>query len=215
MRKLNVLRAAVLSSLLLMISSVAWSEPLTLQQLFSEMQTIATETKTLSSGFVQEKNLAIFSEKLISHGIFSYQAPDRLRWELLTPVASGFVLRGGEGESWNSLSEERNSFSVENDPIMGVIAQQLLAWARVDLDWLQNRYQMELASSQPIVLRLTPRDEGEAGFIDYLQVRFSADRRYIAEVLMAEQGGDSTLLRFTNVHLNRELPREAFQPPEF
>ena len=94
-------------------------------------------------------------------------------------------------------------------------AQQLLAWARVDVDWLQKRYQMEVIATQPISLRLTPNDQGEAGFIDYLQILFSDDRRHIAEVLMMEQGGDSTLLRFTDVQVNSELPGEAFQPPEF
>jgi hypothetical protein len=164
---------------------------------------------------VQEKHLSFFSEKLLSQGLFVYQAPDRLRWELLAPIASGFVLRGDEGERWNGMSREREKFSVENDPIMGLIAKQLLAWARVDLDWLQKKYKMTVVNSQPISLRLIPLNAGEAGFIDYLQVRFAGNRRYIDEVLMMEQGGDSTLLRFTDVQLNKALQSKPFQPPEF
>jgi outer membrane lipoprotein-sorting protein len=191
------------------------AEAVELQQLLSELKGTAAETETLSSRFVQEKNLAMFSEKLLSQGFFVYQAPDRLRWELLAPVGSGFVLRGDQGERWNSLSRERGHFSVESDPIMGVIAQQLLAWARVDLDWLKKRYQMKVIASQPVSLRLIPLDSGEAGFIRYLQIRFAKNRRYIDEVLMMEQGGDSTLLRFNDVKLNEPLPHDAFEPPEF
>jgi outer membrane lipoprotein-sorting protein len=205
----------VLFSLCLSLPAVGRAESTELQRLLAELKVAAAATETLSSRFVQEKHLSFFSEKLLSQGLFVYQAPDRLRWELLAPIASGFVLRGDEGERWNGLSREREKFSVENDPIMGLIAKQLLAWARVDLDWLQKRYKMTVVNSQPISLRLTPLDAGEAGFIDYLQVRFAGNRRYIDEVLMMEQGGDSTLLRFTDVQLNKALQSNPFQPLEF
>ena len=211
----NYFTALCFLSLLAFLPANGLAESMELQPLLNELKVAAAETETIKSDFVQEKNLAMFSEKLLSQGAFAYQKPNRLRWELLSPVASGFVLNGGKGERWNSLSQERGHFSVDNDPIMGMIAQQLLAWARVDVDWLQSRYRMELQSTQPISLRLTPLDQGEAGFIDYLQILFAVDKRHIAEVLMMEQGGDSTLLRFTDVQLNTELPEEAFQPPEF
>lgn len=205
----------IVSLSLLCAPKVCRAEKTVLQALLNELKDAAAQTTTLESRFVQEKHLAIFAEKLLSQGRFAYRKPDRLRWELLSPMSSGFVLRGASGERWNSLSKEQGRFTVESDPIMGMIAQQLLAWARVDTDWLQQRYQMELLSSQPVKLRLTPLDQGEAGFIDFLQIVFADDRRHVAEVLMVEQGGDSTLLRFTDVQLNTDLTGEAFQPPEF
>jgi len=201
--------------LLLLLVSPCQAEEHRLAPLLLELKQSAAETETLLSDFEQEKHLAIFSEKLLSQGRFAFQRPDRLRWELLTPVASGFVLQGKQGERWNSLSREQSSFSVAADPIMGMIAQQLLAWARVDLDWLQQRYRMEVMSAQPVSLRLYPLNLGEAGFIDYLQILFAEDRRYVAEVLMVEQGGDSTLLRFKNVQINRLLPDDLFAAPGF
>ena len=185
-----------------------------LTPLLTELKLAAAETETLSSDFIQEKYLEIFSEKLLSEGRFVYQKPDQLRWELLTPVASGFVLRGDQGDRWNSLSQEQESFSVKTDPIMGMIAQQLLAWARVDLDWLESRYRMELQSAEPVILHLYPLDPGEATFIKYLQIQFAADRRHVAEVLMVEHGEDSTLIRFVDVKINADLPVDAFQVPE-
>ena len=186
-----------------------------LAPLLVELKLAAAETETLSSHFEQEKYLEIFAEKLLSEGRFVYRKPDQLRWELLTPVASGFVLRGDQGERWNSLSQEQKSFSVKTDPIMGMIARQLLAWARVDLDWLQSRYRMELQSVEPVTLHLYPLDQGETAFIDYLQIRFAADRSHVAEVLMVEQGGDYTLIRFVDVQINTELSADAFQVPGY
>jgi len=185
-----------------------------LTALLTDLKETAARTESLSSQFEQKKRLEIFAEELTSQGRFVYRNPDRLRWELLTPVASGFVLTGLQGQRWNGLSGEKSSFSVAQDPIMGMIAQQLLAWARVDLDWLESRYRMELESEQPVRLKLYPLDDGEAGFIDYLNIVFADDRRYVAEVLLMEQGGDRTLLQFHDVVVNGVLPPDAFEVPE-
>jgi len=214
MRKFCCLKL-LLMLLFLSVSPLDAAETTGLQPLLRELQDAAAQTRSLTSDFVQEKQLAIFAEKLVSKGRFAYQQPDRLRWELLTPMASGFVLRAGKGERWNGLSRERSDFSVANDPIMGMIAQQLLAWARVDLDWLQSRYRMELLAESPVRLRLVPLDQGEASFIKELQILFAEDRSHVAEVLLLEQGGDSTLLRFSNVQLNTPLSAAIFEAPEF
>jgi len=213
---LNMRWSSVIFLILLMVfPALCRAETADLKVLLNELKIASAQTRTLSSRFVQEKHLAIFSEKLLSQGRFVFQGPDSLRWELLTPVATGFVLRGSRGERWNSLNRELERFSVKDNPIMGVVAQQLLAWARVDLDWLEQRYHMELITLHPARLRLTPLDPGEAGFIDYLQILFADNRRHVDEVLLMEKGGDSTLLRFTDVQLNIELPEAIFSPPEF
>lgn len=210
---------AFLLLILLVLPLPGRAEPLLeevgLPVVFDRLQTAAAHTQSLSSEFVQEKQLAIFVETLRSNGRFYFRQPDHLRWELLAPVASGFVLRGAQGERWNSLSRETATFRVDSDPLMGVIAQQLLAWAKVDIDWLQSRYRIELLATQPVRLQLFPRDQGEAGFIEQLQILFAADNSHVELVEMFEVGGDKTLLRFEQVQINQRLPADAFQVPEF
>ena len=186
-----------------------------LTPVFVRLRTAAAGIQSLSSDFVQEKQLAMFDASLLSQGRFLYRQPAHLRWELLTPVASGFVLRGRQGERWNSLSQETSTFRIDSDPMMGIIAQQLLAWARVDIDWLKSRYRIVLLSEQPVRLQLFPRDPGEAGFIEQLQILFAADNSHVALVEIHEIGGDKTLMRFSQVEVNRELPDSDFQAPDF
>ena len=186
-----------------------------LQAVLLRLKTAAAGIESLSSDFVQEKHLAMLTEQLQSQGRFVYQKPDRLRWELLTPVDSGFVLQGMSGERWNGLSREKTSFRIDQDPLMGMIARQLLAWAQLDTDWLRSRYRIELRSDQPVAFQLFPLDPGEAGLIESLLVRFSVDLAYVETVEMNEQGGDKTLLRFEKVQLNQDLPADAFSAPEF
>lgn len=188
---------------------------MTLKEVQAELRQSAQQVETLQSDIVQEKHLQMFAETLESRGRFMFARPDNLRWEMLEPVASGFVLRGTEGRRWNAVSEEVDTFSVDSDPVMGVVAQQLLAWARVDMEWLTTRYSMEVLEAEPVTLRLVPRDAAEAEMIESLTIVFDAQRRHVAEVVMREQGGDWTRMRFTHVEVNAELPAHAFQAPEF
>jgi len=96
-----------------------------------------------------------------------------------------------------------------------VVAQQLLAWARVDMEWLKTRYTMEVLASDPVTLRLVPRDSAEAQMIESLTIVFAPQRNHVAEVVMREQGGDWTRMRFVEVEVNTELSAQAFAAPEF
>ncbi len=195
-------------------SSDAGQQP-ALTQVFERLQAAAQSTRSLTSDFVQEKQLAIFDEPLISQGRFFYRQPDQLRWELVTPIASGFVLNGRKGQRWNSLSREVSSFRVDSDPMMGIVAQQLLAWARVDIDWLKSRYRITLLAEQPVRLQLFPRNQGEAGFIEQMQILFAIDSSHVTQVEMFEKGGDKTRLRFEQVQINQLLAEDIFKAPEF
>ncbi len=186
-----------------------------LETILAQLQEAAAEVKTLQSAFVQEKNLEMFEHQLLSSGRMIYVQPEQLRWELLSPVASGFILKGEQGVRWNAVSQQIQGFSVRADPLMGVVAQQLLAWARVDLEWLRQRYRMELLTSEPVLLQLTPLDAGEAGFIEHIEVTFEPVKGYVSDVLIREQSGDSTRLRFRDVRINDSIAAEAFVSPEF
>ena len=64
-----------------------WTTPLwaaELNELLAAIKVAASQTDTLSSDFVQEKNLSIMDEKLVSKGYFAFRKPDNLRWELLS-----------------------------------------------------------------------------------------------------------------------------------
>ncbi|MFO7814064.1 MAG: outer membrane lipoprotein carrier protein LolA [Pelovirga sp.] len=203
-----------LSAFLIMTTSVA-ADNNELEVVLEQLKSAAAEVETLQSRFVQEKNLEMFEQQLLSRGAMIYVQPDQLRWELLSPVASGFILKGEQGIRWNAVSQQRQRFSVSADPLMGVVAQQLLAWARVDLEWLRERYRMTLLTTEPVLLQLTPLDAGEAEFIEHIQVTFDPLQGYVSDVLILEPSGDSTNLRFTDVRINDSVAAEAFVPPEF
>ncbi len=56
----------------------------------------AKSVQTLSADFVQEKNLKILVQPLVSKGVFYFKKPDSLRWEYKSPVRSVLLMHNGE-----------------------------------------------------------------------------------------------------------------------
>lgn len=194
---------------MLFVPALSWAQQGGLSpQLAAQIRTAAAEVNTLASQFKQEKFLSMFAETLESSGQFYYQRPDQLRWELLEPVASGFVLQGPRGQRWHERVPGCESFELKQDPAMSLIAEQLFAWARADLDWLQAHYRIELVAEQPIALRLTPQ-QGTA-FLDHLMIRFAPSASYVDQVEIHEQDGDYTRIRFNHTRMNQALDARLF-----
>jgi len=179
------------------------------QQTFARLQAEAALVETLESDFVQEKHLSIFNDVLVSKGHFLYRRPDALRWEILEPVKTGFVLNGESGRRWHERSGDQESFTIARDPVMNVVARELLSWTRVDLDELAQRYTIRVESDAPIRLHLTPLSD-TAGFLEYLLIEFAPQAGYVRQVEVHEPGGDFTRIRFTDTRLNPPLSKERF-----
>lgn len=180
-----------------------------LDQVLNQLAASAAGIQTLASDFVQEKYLAVFKQALVSKGRFYYQKPDRLRWELLTPLVTGFALDGDQGRRWRGKEGDSEKFDIRQDPVMKVVAEQLLAWARPDFPWLQAHYRMTLLATAPVKLRLDPKFE-TGGIIDHLIIAFAADGRYVAQVEIHAKDGDYTRLRFSHTEVNVPLAKELF-----
>ncbi|PLX97561.1 MAG: hypothetical protein C0620_00185 [Desulfuromonas sp.] len=202
-----------ITGLLWNAGAVCASEPLP-ESMAEQIRSSAAQVDTLSSDFVQEKFLSMFAETLTSQGRFYYQRPDQLRWELTAPVGSGFVLHGDRGERWHERVDGSEPFRLEDDPAMSLIAEQLFAWARADLDWLKAHYTIDLIGVDPICLRLTP-PEGQGGaFLDHLLIQFADSAAYVTEVEIHEHDGDYTRILFSQTEMNQPLATQLFSGRE-
>ena len=179
------------------------------EALFSSLQKSAGGVNTLASDFVQEKHLSMFKNPMNSKGRFYFMKPDRLRWELTAPVASGFVLKGEKGRRWHQRTGRTESFNINQEPVMKLVSDQLFAWARADFGWLKKEFRIAVLDDSPAVMRLEPRS-ASAGFVSYLLINFSSDGRYVTGVEVHEKDGDFTRIKFQNTVVNKPLKEDLF-----
>ncbi len=178
-------------------------------KVLERLEELSAGIETIASDFTQEKYLAVFQEAMLSSGRFYFKSPGSLRWELTQPVVTGFVLKGNEGHRWHQRTGRSESFDIDREPVMKIVAEQLLACAGADFDWLRQKYKIVVEAQAPVRLRLDPLFE-TAGFLNYLNIQFSSGGRYVQMVEVHEADGDYTRLRFENVVINQPLAEELF-----
>lgn len=163
---------------------------------------------TVQGQVKQEKRLEMFRDTVVSRGRFAYQSPDRLRWELTDPVATGFVVTGSTGRRWHGLTGKTEPFALESDPMMRVVAGQILASVRADFTPLQKEYRISVSSESPVTLQLEPLVPNP--FVERVTVTFSKAGEHVESVVVHEKGGDRTTFSFSDVEVNRPLPDATF-----
>ena len=168
----------------------------------------AAGVETAQGRVTQEKRLEMFQDTVVSHGRFAYRRPDRLRWELTEPVVTGFAITGPSGRRWHGLTGKTETFTLANDPMMRVVAGQILASVRADFSPLQKEYRIIVASESPVTLLLEPLVPNP--FVERVTVTFSPGAEHVASVAVREKGGDQTTFSFTDVEVNRPLPDDTF-----
>jgi outer membrane lipoprotein-sorting protein len=170
---------------------------------------LAAGVETLASDFSQEKYLSVFQDVLPARGRFYYRKPDQLRWEMTAPVTSGFVLDGQTGRRWQDAGSRGERFDIAREPVMKIVADQLLAWTKADFEALRRDYRISLAGEAPVRLRLDPKGAA-AGFLDHLSITFAADGRHVQQVEVHEKGGDYTRITFHGTVVNGPLADDLF-----
>src|SRR5262245_40604813 len=58
------------------------------------------QLEALEARFTQQQESSLLAAPEASKGVFSYAAPDRVRWEYLSPSPISVVIRGDEMTTW-------------------------------------------------------------------------------------------------------------------
>jgi outer membrane lipoprotein-sorting protein len=174
----------------------------------ARLASAAAGIETAQGRVRQEKRLEMFKDTVVSKGRFAYRRPDQLRWELTEPVASGFAITGPTGRRWHGLTGRTEPFALESDPMMRVVASQILASIRADFAPLRKEYRISVAAESPVTLVLEPLVANP--FVERVTVAFAKGDAHVASVTVREKGGDSTTFSFTDVEVNQPIPDGTF-----
>lgn len=177
----------------------------TLQEKMSKVSSIQTD-------FIQEKNLALFKQKLILKGKIFIQKPGMLSWRVFTPMLYSLVIRGSQISQWDQDTNQVQSISLAKNPSFQVAIQQMQNWFSGTYETMQGDYQIRLISQQPLKLEFVPKESSVArNFIQRVTVLFQDNQEYIKEIDILEKSQDSTLLTFINARLNQKIPTNIWE----
>ncbi len=166
--------------------------------------------RTISGKFRQERRLAMLARPVDSTGRFYCEKPDRLRWEMVHPEPSGFLVNGNLAKQWKGKEGPSDAFETKQNPLIKLIVDQIFAWTTADLKKLEQRYDIKVVQDEPIVLKLVPRSSKEKKYVDHIRISFEAGTNYVHVVDILEKGGDSTRIEFFDLVINSQLQQGLF-----
>jgi outer membrane lipoprotein-sorting protein len=177
-----------------------------------DLEKTMSGTKTIQTDFIQEKNLAIFNQKIILKGKVFIQKPRLLSWRVMSPMRYSMVMNGDIISQWDEDTDQVQRVSLANSPSFQLAVEQMQRWFYGTFKAMLDDYKITLITEHPITLEFVPLENSlSRNFIKRATIFFQDDERYIREVHIEEKDGDSTSLIFINAQLNQPISPNAWE----
>lgn len=175
----------------------------------SRLETLAGRVNTIESDFVQEKNLSVLADKIVSKGHFCYKKDNNIRWEYNHPYRYLIIISGGKifikedkGQKQYDIESNR-MFREMNNFLSGCIKGDIL---KNEKDFNAGYFENE----KSYFVTLVPKSETMRKMLNEVQIWFDKSDLTVSAIKMLESGGDYTKIDFTGKKLNSEIPLEKF-----
>lgn len=178
------------------------------RDLIAGIKARADQVDTFTCDFRQERHLKVFSKPVVFKGRLLVDRPDKLRWEFTSPVPSVLILNSNQGLRCSPEGRKRE-FSLDSDPVMAQVAEQLWNWLSGNYNQLESSYHISSQTSPP-VLTITPENQETSAIIEEVRIQFKPRILHPTSITILEPGGDRTRLFFSNYELNQDLKDSLF-----
>jgi outer membrane lipoprotein-sorting protein len=211
---MNRFRKIVLPTLLVLISQLiaaqeAYKVMNDVATFKSKLGTVAASIKTITCDFVQEKNLAVLSEKIISKGHFWFMKENNIRWEYTEPYTYLIIITNNQ--LFTRDNKNKNQYDIQSNRMFQEMSRFISSCIKVDIVENRTDYSIEYyENSKRYFVKLIPLQEKMKQMLTEVQLWFDKEDMSIAGLKMIEPGDDYTKIDFINKKLNLDIPLEKF-----
>jgi len=174
----------------------------------TEFAASTQKISAIKSDFVQDKNLAMLSEKITSKGKFWFKKENRVRMEYNQPYQYLMVLNKDkvfvkDGQKENKVSAKSNKlFQQINRIMIDCMQGTMLSNSDFKTRVFENR--------TTALVELVPISKGLKDLFRSINVIVDKKDFSVTSIEMQELSGDNTIMRFTNKELNASIPDTLF-----
>lgn len=179
------------------------------ETLRGQVKELAHQTQTITSDFIQEKNMAMITEKIISRGKFYFKKEKMLRWEYVDPFSYLIIIRNDQ----ISVKDEHKvtHFNVKSNKVFLEINRIILGSLQGTLLYDKVNFTPAfLENPSSYIVTLKPLTQKLKESISEIVIHFDRKDFTVNRVEMFEPGGDRTRINFTNKKLNQPISDEKF-----
>ena len=168
----------------------------------------ALKTKTIQSDFIQEKNLSVMSEKIITKGLFYFKRENLLRWEYTEPFKYLIIMNKDkifikDENKENKYDMKSNKmFQDINKMVIGSVQGKILNTGEFKYQFYQNE--------KFYLVVLKPQTKNLKNYLSTINIYFDKIKYGVTKLNMEELSGDYTNILFNNRIENAEIKDEKF-----
>ena len=174
----------------------------------TKLQEKAKLTSTIESNFVQEKNLSMLSEKIISKGHFCFKKTNLLRWEYLSPSSYLIVINNDkiyikDGKKVNKYDTNSNKlFKGINDMMLNSVQGNVLNHKDFKISYFENE--------KYYLVEMLPKTKEMKEYIKIISMYFDKNDYTVSKIRTTELSDDYTSIEFSNKKINETIADSQF-----
>ena len=179
------------------------------QEVMAQLSQAAASMQSMQCRFVQEKTSTMLAEPSVSEGLMYFIAPDRLRWEYVTPYPFALVVNGErivkvtDGKAEVLVGNANRMYQGIASIIMGSASgKKLFDTSAFDIVLYDDDVYWKA--------EMTPKRRDMKRMFSQLVFRFDKATNSISRVEFKNAGGDLTSIRFEDIKLNEAIGEKVF-----
>ncbi|HEX5026037.1 MAG TPA: outer membrane lipoprotein carrier protein LolA [Agriterribacter sp.] len=174
----------------------------------SRFAATSQKTNTIKSDFVQEKNLSLLADKIVSKGKFWFKKENMVRMEYTSPFQYLMIINGSDlyvkdNQVENKISAKSNKLFQQ---INRVIVECVQGKALQGSDFTTRVFE----GSSSFLAELTPINKNMKSLFKSINLIINKKDDAVSKIEMYEPSGDYTIISFINRELNTTLSDALF-----
>lgn len=173
-----------------------------------EIVTTTKDIKTLSTDFVQYKNMSFMSKEIESKGQMQLGIPNKLLWKYTAPFAYSIsfsdnkITINDQGKKNKIDIGNNKKFAKINTLIVGSISGNMFDEKEFTISYFKAKNRR--------IARLVPLSKEISQYISEIVLYFDEGQSTVSEVKLVEPSADYTRIVFSNKKINIKLDEAAF-----
>lgn len=173
-----------------------------------KIESMSKATNSIEADFIQEKNLSMLSEKIISKGHFVFKKENMLRWEYQTP--SKYLIVINKDKVIIKDEKKTNKYDMNSNKVFKEINDIMLSCVQGTI-FKSNKFKTSYyENDKGYKLELIPQVKNMKETFKKINLYFDKNVTSVAKMEMIENNDDLTSLDFINKKLNAPVTETIF-----
>ena len=183
-----------------------------LKPFLDELGRKVSDFKTLKTDFTQDKEMAMFKDKLVLRGRIYLEKPNKVAWHVDAPLRYSVLITDKVIRQWDEDTNQVQEISLAKNPIFQNVLNQLTVWFSGDYSSLLEVNSVRIVKHEPLMIEFIPLEKNiSKKVIKSITITFRDDKKYLQQLRIQEVSGDVTTIHFTNTLLNAPLDSGSFE----